>query len=337
MPNSAKASEIDLSAEDERRAQQLHQRSTVILAHDHLYRPEDLEAMRRGGVTAKVVKLTVDSIRWDEHGRRVPIEEFEGWIRRGLEAMDAVYQYAEQRPDEVVIVRSAADILAAKRDRKIGLILSFEGPRPLEGSLEVLRAYYRLGLRQLQLTWAAPNQLITDGELNELGQQVVREMNRLGIVIDLSHLSDKAFWQVLEISQQPAIVSHTACHAVSGTGDTLIDEKIRALAAKGGVVGLHFVSGYITARHGTQQPTLDDLIDHVAHIHSLVGIDHAALGGDYFPTAPEDNWQWVKGIENMSEMPNVTRALVKRGYSDEEIQKVLGGNLLRLFREVWRC
>jgi membrane dipeptidase len=337
MPDNAEAFQVALTAEDERRAQELHQRSIVILAHDHLCRPEDLDAMRRGGATAKVAKLTVDGIRWDENGRRVPIEEYEGWIKRGLEAMDIVYQYAEQRPEAVVIVRSAADIVAAKRDGKIGLILSFEGPRPLEGSLEVLRAYYRLGLRQVQLTWAAPNQLITEGELNELGRQVVREMNRLGILIDLSHLSDKAFWQVLEISQQPVIVSHTACRAVSGTGDTLADEKIRALAAKGGVVGLHFVSGYITARRGTQQPTLDDLIDHVAHIRSIVGIDHAALGGDYFLTAPEDNWQWVRGVENISQMPNVTRALVKRGYSDEEIQKVSGGNLLRLFGEVWRA
>ncbi|MBI4551140.1 MAG: membrane dipeptidase [Candidatus Latescibacteria bacterium] len=336
MPD-ANAPQVALSPTEAARAQALHERSIVVLAHDHLYGPEDVAAMRQGGVTAKVVKLTVDSIVWDAEGRRVSIDTLEGWTKRGLATMDAVHRFVEAHPGEVMIVRGVADILTAKQQGMTGLILSFEGPRPIEGSLEILRTFYRLGLRELQLTWAAPNQLITDWRLNELGQAVVQEMNRVGMLIDLSHLQDAAFWQVLELSQQPVIVSHTACYAVSGKGDTLTDEKIRALAARGGVIGLHFVSGdYITPRHGTTQAILDDLIDHIDHIRSLVGIDTVALGGDYFLTAPDDTWAWVKEVEHISLMPNLTRGLVKRGYTDEEIEKVLSGNLLRLFRQVWR-
>ena len=328
---------VELSPEEEARALRLHESSVVALAHDHLFGADDLRAARRGGVTAKVVKLTVDGLEWDEHWRRVSVARCEGYAKRALVAMDAVYRLVETSGGEAVIVRNTADILAAKRDGKTGLILGLEGPRPLEGSVEVLRALYRLGLREMQLTWAVPNQLITDGMINDLGRRVIREMNELGVLIDLSHLADGAFHQVLEMSECPVVMSHTACHAVSGTQDTMTDEKIEALAAAGGVAALHFVSGdYIKPRRGTSVATLDDLIDHVDHIRSLVGIEYVALGGDYFPKAEEDDWRWVTEIEDISLIPNVTRGLVGRGYSDEEIEKVLGANLLRLYGKVWR-
>jgi len=318
------------------RARELHNDSIVILAHDHLWGEQDLDAMRRGGVTAKTLKLTVDSFVWDKDGRRVPVEEFEGWFKRALVAMDSVYATARSVPDQAAVITSAADIVRAKQENKVGIVLGLEGPRPIEGNIEALRVLHDLGLREMQLTWVAPNQLITDDLLNDFGRRVVREMNRLGMLIDLSHLSDEAFHQVLELTEQPPIMSHTACWAVSEMGDTMTDEKIEALAAKGGVMALHFVSGdYIKARHGTGQAVLDDLIDHVDHVTSLVGIDYVALGGDYFPKAADDKWTWVKEVEDISLMPNLTRGLVKRGYSDEQIRKILGGNLLRLYEEVW--
>ena len=328
---------IRLSPLEEQRARDLHDRSVVIFAHDHLWRWQDLEAMREGGVTAKTVKLTVDGIEWLPTGHRVKIPEFEGWTRRALVALDSVYRLAEEHPNEVVIARTTSDIADAKRDGKIALVIGCEGSRPLEGSLEVLRSLHRLGLREMQLTWASPNQLITDDGLNDFGREVVREMNRLGILIDLSHLRDPSYFQTLELSAAPLIVSHNACRSLTNYGDTLSDEKIAALAEKGGVLALHFVSGdYIKPRHGTPTAVMDDLIDHVDHIRQLVGVEHVALGGDYFLAAPEERWAWVKEVESPRLMLNVTRGLITRGYAEAEIQGILGGNLLDLYERVWR-
>ena len=327
---------VTLTPEQEAQAIELHESSIVILAHDHLFGLEDARAMRQGGVTAKTLKLTVDGIEWDEDGRRVDIPEFEGYAKRALITLDKAFCLAETHPDEVTIIRTVDDIISAKRDGKVGLVIGLEGPRPIEGKLELLRDFRRLGLRDIQMTWAAPNQLITDGKLNDFGFEVVREANRLGILIDLSHLPDEAYYQVIEASKKPTIMSHAATRAVTGYGDTMTDEKIQALASKGGIVAMHFVSGdYIKPTRNGVQAVMDDFIDHIDHLRSLVGIEHVALGGDYFPFTPEDDWKYVKELDHISLMPNVTRGLIKRGYSDKETKLVLGENLLRLYREVW--
>ena len=320
----------------EERAQQLHTQATVLLSHDHLLGWENILAMRQGGVTAKVIKLTVDGLDWHESGVREEVTSLEGWTRRALVALDKVHHLVEDHPQDVMIARNVPDIHHAKATGKVALIIGLEGPRPIEGSLEVLRAFYRLGLREMQLTWAAPNQLITGGELNDLGQAVVREMNRLGMLIDLSHLPSRAWTQALELSTAPVIMSHNACHALTQYGDTMTDDMLCRLAARGGILGMHFVSGdYIKPRHGTDQATLEDFIDHIDHARSIIGIDHIALGGDYFYITADAHWKWVKEIERIELLPNLTSALLRRGYDDKEIIKILGGNLLRLYSKVW--
>lgn len=322
-----------LTSDQEERARRLHRDAVIVLSHDHLYRPEDLAAMRAGGVAAKVVKLTVDGIYWDEHGRRYPIEGLEGWARRGLAAMDAAYRAAESDPEHVMIIRTVEDLLEAKRTGRAGLILSFEGGKPLEESIELLRMYWRLGLREMQLAWAGPNQLCSD-HLTPFGRQVVREMNRLGILIDLSHLSDTVFQEVMGVTEAAVTVSHTGAHEVSGCGDCLKADRIRMIAESGGVIGVHFVSSYIRPRRGTRRPLLEDLVDHVEHIAGQVGIEHVSLGPDWFLHV--DDWVWVHGGERIQDFLNVTRALVKRGFSDDDTRGVLGENLMRVFGQVWR-
>lgn len=318
-------------------ARYLHRAATVILAHDHLSGWNNVLAMQEGGVTAKVIKLTVDGIDWHESGLREEVYSFDGWTKRALQALDRVLCLAEEHPQDVIIARSVADLCLAKSSGMVALILGLEGARPLEGSLEVLRVFHRVGLREMQLTWAAPNQLISNGELNDFGRDVVREMNRLGMLIDLSHLPPKAWEQTLELSDAPVIMSHNACHAITQYGDTMTDEALLRLAAADGLLAMHFVSGdYIKPRYSPEQAILDDFIDHIDHARQLIGIDRIALGGDYFYSAPGDGWKWVREIERIELMPNLTEALLRRGYSDDEIMKILGGNLLRLYQRVWK-
>jgi membrane dipeptidase len=324
---------VTLSEREEARAKRLHAESVVFLAHDHLFEWSDIHAMQAGGVTAKIVKLTVDGLEWDEHGHRHAVPEFEGYLRRALEAVDTIYRMAEEHSGQVIIARTVAAIAQAGQRGQTALVLGLEGARPLEGSLRVLHMLHRMGIRDIQLAWAAPNQLIDEGRLSDFGKAVVGEMNDLGMLIDLSHLPERAWWEALELSAKPVIMSHTSCQALQGE---LSDEKIRALVDKESMIALHFVShDYIYPNRGTEQAILDDLIDHIDHIRSLVGLDYVALGGDYFPHITDDRWLWVKEIETIDRMPNLTRGLVKRGYSDEEIAMVLGGNLLRCLERIW--
>jgi membrane dipeptidase len=252
----------------------------------------------------------------------------------GLDLLDR--RLAEAR-GRFLLVRGVADIRRARRECKCGIIYGFEGARPLAGDLGNLRKFYDRGLRELQLFWAVPSPLKQpDGSLTDFGGSVVREANQLGILLDLSHMNDAAFRQVMETSTRPVIVSHCGVAAVSGRKgggtDQLNDETIRRIAGAGGVIGLHFYEGYITARHG-EHSTVTDLVDHIDYIKRLVGIDCVALGADYFP---ESGWRWIEGAERMAGIPNVAREMVRRGYSDVEIEQVLGGNLIRLYGKVWK-
>jgi membrane dipeptidase len=219
--------------------------------------------------------------------------------------------------------------------------------------LQNLQYYYDMGLRELQLWWAVPNELKTaDGrQFSQFGEDVILEMNRLGIVIDLSHMSGQAFGRALQLGKPPVIISHCSVGALyapprkrlyedpekdmpySGT-DQLNDATIRAMAKYRGAICLHFVTpAYIQARHGTKKATVVDWVDHVAYIRDLVGIDYVSLGPDYFPAK---GWQWIEGAGRMSLLANVAREMVRRGFTDEEISKVLGGNLIRVFQQAWK-
>ena len=238
----------------------------------------------------------------------------------------------------VIVVRSVEDIIAAKRNNRPGVIMSFEGGRPLEGKIGNLRRFYDLGLRDLQLVWAVPSPLKSpDGRLTAFGEEVIREMNRLGIVIDLSHMTQAAFDQSLATTRRPVVISHCAVAAVTGAGrgggtDQLSDDGIRAIARNGGAICLHCYEGYIRPHHGGRA-TVEDLVDNMDYIKKLVGVDYVALGTDYLP---ERGYRWIRGAETMRDMPNVAREMVRRGYTDEEIQKVLGLNLVRVYKRVWQ-
>jgi len=236
--------------------------------------------------------------------------------------------------------------------KKVSIIIGFEGGEALGGDLRLLRMYHRLGLRRLTLCWNNRN-AIADGVkwqrsksgLTEFGVDVVQECNRLGILVDVSHIADPGFWDTLEVSKDPVIASHSNCRSLCSSMRNLTDDMIKALAEKGGVMGVNYVPFFLTdidfskVRGGDEKEmekvesvTVETVVDHIDHIVEVVGdVDHIGLGSD-FDGVP----MIAKGLEDVSKLPNLTKALVARGYSDTEIQQILGGNFLGIIKRVWK-
>jgi membrane dipeptidase len=202
-----------------------------------------------------------------------------------------------------------------------------------------LQTFYDRGLRELQLRWAAPNQIVENTTLTEFGRQVVRECNRLGVIISLTHCPPPAFFEVAELSQSPVIVCHTVANrSPAADGDTQSDRQLRAIAQRGGVVGIHFYTSYLGPL-----PTVRHVVEQVDYIAQVAGIDSVALGCDFFPT--EGSWrafQEAQGTTNpawaipdLGHTLRVTEALLASNYREDDIRKVLGGNFLRVCRTVF--
>lgn len=362
---------MELSPTQEDRARALHEEAIVVTCHDHIPPPIDLEDLKAGGITTKFALIGMDH-RMDAPDRDAylaSIHEREGWCKRTLLTFDHALSAIESHQDKMLLVRSPADIIRAKCESKVGILLGSEGGKLIEGQLELLRIFHRLGLRQMQLTWAYGNQLSageveledadsTDGYffsehleprgpgepargLTDIGRQVVAEMNRLGIIVDLCHLSRPAMREVLSISQKPVLAGHTTAKALGHRLPSLTDEEIRTVADKGGVIGLHFMTHMLTGR--VEPPaTMEEVLMQIAYIVNIGGIDVMALGPDYSydpdgrfrRNSGQEQISLPTGLEDSSQMLNLTRALVARGYGDKEILKILGGNLLRLIEEV---
>lgn len=354
----ATLSQPRLTLAQRERALRLHREAIVINCHDHMWRNQDLLDMLQGGVTAKIYKPLADGIYWDDQNRRAQPPESFDWTAKYLEYVEKIESLERAGDPPVLIIRGVKDIEEAKRQGKAGIILGNEGSLPLAGSLDVFEDLYKRGLRELALVWIHSRDVLNeDRTLTSFARQVIGKANDLGVVLDPSHLaSTPAFGQILAESRSPVIHTHGAPNFPRtrrhGEGD-LADDQIRALADSGGVIGLHFCT-YIHNLNGHYwSPTLEDLIDHVEHLVKIGGIDCVGIGADHFPynskpvrlpydrigeTLIEDrDWgrTFVVGIENISGMPLFTEGLVARGFSDEDIQKILGGNVLRVLKEVW--
>jgi membrane dipeptidase len=257
---------------------------------------------------------------------------------RTLEMMDAFYTLIDES-EEFRLATTASDIEKVKRDGETCAVLSIEGGEAVEGSLGLLRDFHRLGVRAMGLTWNQRND-IADGQgeksagsgLTDFGISVVKEMERLGMLVDVSHLSDTSFWAVDKVAERPYIASHSNCRALASASRNLTDKQIEALAKKGGVIGAVFAGGFVD--DDPAKISLSRLCDHIDHIKKVAGIDHIGLGSDF------DGFGMPKGsgvvMKDCSEMPRLTEELLSRGYSEEDVKKVLGGNWLRLYTEAFR-
>ncbi len=304
--------------------------------------------------------------------------------KRALDMIDSVYEQARRHPDQMMMAFSTDDILAAHRERKLAALLGVEGGHAIEGDIRILRDYYRLGVRYMTLTWSNTNDIgdssgdISDqsvqhhGGLTDFGKQVVKEMNRLGMMVDISHVADSTFYQALELSRAPVIASHSSSRALTNAPRNMTDDMLRALAAKNGVAQANFYCAFVsqryldTANHLRAQhdpdymkvqelfvkpqtpevvkelteakarlapklprPPLSDLIDHIDHMVKVAGVDHVGLGSDFdgIDCSPQ-------GLDSAADLPKITQALSERGYTAADLDKILGGNLLRVFGEV---
>lgn len=271
---------------------------------------------------------------------------------RALQMIDTVrHDIVERYPNDLVFARTAEDIRRAHRRHKIAVLLGIEGGHAIEDSPRLLRDYYDLGVRYLTLTHTNSNHWAdSSGDdhkpnngLSPFGKDVIREMNRLGMMVDVSHISDKTFWDVLETSRAPVIASHSSCRAICPAPRNITDDMIRALAKKGGVVQINFYCGFLNpdalkaaAEQGEHAPgvraTLADVVKHINHVVEIAGMDAVGLGTDFdgISCVPE-------GLEGVDKWPNLTRALLEEGYTAKEIRKIYGGNLLRVMSQVERA
>ena len=261
-------------------------------------------------------------------------------LKTALQMVDAFYTSVEENKDKFVQVRNYEEIVRAKEEGKVGGLLSIEGAEPLMGDLGLLRVFHKLGVRMLSFTWNWRTEFAdglsasrTGGRLTPKGVEAMEEMRRLGVVLDVSHITDACFWDVVENTKVPFIASHSNCRDLCDTPRNLTDDMLRALAEKGGVTGMNYLPSFIVPRKeisAGRVVMIEDLVDHIDHIAKVVGPDHVGLGSDF------DGGGGFPGLDDTSKVPNITRVLVKRGYSDEDVKKILGGNHLRVFKKVTR-
>jgi len=282
----------------------------------------DFPRLREGGVDVQFFAHYIEPDYKPDRG-----------LLRFMQIADVFYREVEENSDIAQVALSARDIQRITWEGRIACILAVEGAEAMQGDLSVLRMLHRLGVRCIGLTWNQRNQLAdgvgemrTGGGLTTLGVKAVREMNRLGIIVDVSHLSDPGFWDVVDCTDQPFIATHSNARSVCDHPRNLTDEQIDSLAERGGVMGMNFAPAFVDAKRAT----LDRVLDHVDYISDRVGPAHVGLGSDFdgIRDTPE-------GLEDVTRMPRITEGLLERGYSDDDVQAILGENFLRVCREVW--
>lgn len=283
----------------------------------------DLPRMREGGVAAQFFACYVPTA-FQRHGAGT----------HALDRLDQLHLLAERLPEHFVIARTAGDITRAKSEGRIAAIAGLEGAEALDASIGMLRQFYRLGVRNLGLAWNHRNAACdgvaesrTNGGLTEFGVKVVEECNRLGMLIDVSHLSPAGVADVLTVSQQPIIASHSNARVLCDHPRNLTDAQMEAIAQRGGVVGVTFVDAFLN-KETPAAASLDDVIAHLEYMLQQIGPDHVAIGSDFDGcTTPSD-------LPDITAYPRITARLVERGHSPVVIRKILGENLLRVFATV---
>ncbi|MBS1821695.1 MAG: dipeptidase [Acidobacteria bacterium] len=332
------------------------------------------ETARKGNLNAQFFSIWVDPHQYAAHNS----------ARRTLELIDGTLEQVRRAPDKLALCVTAGEIVAAHEAGRFCVLMGIEGGHSIENSLGLLRDYYRLGVRYMTLTWSNTNDWAdSSGDIDDpavkhhngltpFGREVIAEMNRLGMMVDVSHASDKTFWDVIEMTKAPIIASHSSARALTGAPRNLTDEMLRAVAKNSGVVMVNFYPAFIDeawrAAWNASRPErkkeqdalkaeykakglpvpfeasdkidrkyaaligrapFQSLIDHFDHIIKVAGIDHVGIGTDFdgFPTPPAE-------IDSAADLPKVTAALMARGHSADDMTKLLGGNLLRVFSAV---
>jgi membrane dipeptidase len=363
-----------------KKAHDLHFRSIVIDTHDdttqrlldpsfdigvrHADGNVDIPRMREGGLGAIFFSIYIPGTITGPEA-----------VKQALDQIDAVRQAVAEHPNDLMLARTAADVRRAHEEGKIAALMGVEGGHMIADDVRMLRIYAALGVRYMTLThmvntdWGdSSTDKPAHNGLTDFGKQVVREMNRDGIMVDISHVSDKTFYDALAVSQAPLIASHSSCRALCNAPRNMTDDMIRALAAKGGVIQINYHVGFLSPQfRAADSQAIEDqinaevakrcagktgceevedntvtrefmaegklprvdwnvIVDHIDHAVKVGGIDHVGLGSDF------DGAVMPFGMDDVSDLPKITDALLKRGYSETDIQKILGGNTLRVLQ-----
>jgi membrane dipeptidase len=334
----------------------------------------DAVRMREGGLDAQFFSIWVEPEVYGFKGERA--------VARADEQVKAVRALAEEHPETWVLATTAEDVRRAAREGKLAALLGLEGGYAIDEKLESVGRYYKMGVRYMSPTWSySLSWAGSSGDLagrnlglNDFGRQVIREMNRLGMMVDVSHVSDKTFRDIVETSTKPVVATHSNCRAIANVARNLTDEQIQAIAKTGGVVSVVFYPAFVEPGWMERKERLDHeiatlvreagrraegrgsfrriardrvrereyarrlstpgvarVVDHIDHIVKLVGVEHVGVGSDF------DGIQATPaGLSSVADLPNLTAELLRRGYSEEDVAKILGGNILRVMEEVER-
>ncbi|PYS14778.1 MAG: membrane dipeptidase [Acidobacteria bacterium] len=374
-------SDVQVSA----RAKRLHDRAIVVDTHDDT--PQrllfdktfnigmrnkdghvDIPRMREGGLDALFFSIWVPSQITGPPA-----------VKRALDLIDSVREAVRTHPNDLMLANTAADIRRAAAEHKIAALMGMEGGHIIDDDLAVLRVYAALGVRYLTLThflnnnWAdSSTDKPAHNGLTAFGKDVVRELNRLGVIVDVSHVSDKTFYDVLEVTKAPVMASHSSSRAISNHPRNMTDDMMRALAKNGGVVMINYAAAFLSEEFrvasekksgnivaamsamskkcgGNEACTImenerieheammkgdlpkamwDKIVEHIDHAVKVAGVDHVGLGSDF------DGATMPIGMEDVSKLPKITDALLKKSYSEPDIEKILGGNILRVMEQV---
>ncbi len=323
-----------------------HHDLLLLVARDRLYGEEDsfhrrwIPELRAGGVDVQVLPIHIES-------------EFptEGALRRTLLLIAYAYKEAAANAAEVRICETGADVDDAVASGQIALVLALEGSQAVAADVELFELFSRLGVRMASFSWFGRTQLADGsgeeskgGRLSRAGVAALGELERLGILMDVSHLSDAGTEHVLELATRPVVASHSSARAIMDHPRNLTDEHIRGIASTGGVIGVNLFPLFVDPL----DPTIDRVVDHIEHVAKVGGIDHVGVGTDFvkelydekFPSQHElimdgfDRRATIRGIASARDLPNLTAGLIRRGFAEADIRKVLGENFLRVFRDV---
>ena len=363
----------------------VHKRAIVVDTHaDTLWRMLD----RGDDISKRSTNGHIDIPRLKAGG--VDAEFFAIWVQpayapnyahRALRLIDKLYDTVRRNSDSMMLARTPDDIRAAAAQGKVAALMGIEGGHAIENDLGLLRMFHELGVRYMTLTWSFNTDWAdSSGDtsdwngLNDFGVKVVREMNRLGMLVDVSHVSDATFNDVMKTTRVPVIASHSSCRAICNAPRNMTDEMLTAMRDNGGVVMINFYSAFLDQRFRDESraaaekmkprisavgerflldpvgredamwaihkdvdesvtpPPLTRLIEHIEHVIEIAGIDHVGLGSDF-----DGVTSLPVGMEDVSKLTAITRALLERGHSEADVEKVLGGNFMRVFDAVTRA
>jgi membrane dipeptidase len=364
---------VDLSQTQAERAARLFRDGVSFICHDHELLPAGLDALRRSGVTAKQLHISCDGqiyadqrTFWSSATRDQLIRERTRvgasiddlpppadtaatgvYLRSAVIAIEYVREQIDASEGGLVLALEPQDIREAKRRGAAALMLGSEGSRFIQDSVEVLRALQRLGLRHLQLSWAwetsvgTPQSDTSGRGLTDFGRELVHELNDLGVMIDVAHLSYASIAEVVEISRVPVLCSHTGALALNPEQSVMLpDHLLRNIADAGGVVAVHFMSQIV--KPGRHKATFAELMAQFRYLIDLIGPRHVAYGPDFAYLDPR-MWEnagiavpfsYAEGVDDITQMENVTRGLVSLGLSDADVLAIQGENLMGLFEDV---